>query len=98
MESINPASVHSPADSSIWPSNAQARGDSLAQSPAGIMSADKMPQQFVSLDPMEVVDDEPSEVRKWPAWKKRLLFLALISSSILCDGYVTHALPCSMLT
>ena len=39
---------------------------------------------------VEIVADPADELdpRNWKPWKKRLVFIALMSSSILCDGYV----------
>lgn len=34
--------------------------------------------------------NEQRNPRNWRPWKKRLLFFALMSSSILADGYVFH--------
>lgn len=39
-------------------------------------------------DPADELDPQ-----NWKPWKKRLVFIALMSSSILCDGYVS---PCSI--
>jgi hypothetical protein len=36
----------------------------------------------VTVDPADTLDP-----KNWPVLKKRLVFLALMSSSILCDGY-----------
>jgi hypothetical protein len=43
------------------------------------------------LDRPEALDD--ADPQTWSAGKKRLLFLALMSSSILCDGSVSSAVP-----
>lgn len=40
-------------------------------------------------DHPSVAEDEAANPRNWSAWKKRLVFLSLMSSSILADGYVS---------
>lgn len=38
-------------------------------------------------------NEEHRSPRSWSPWKKRLLFFALMSSSILADGYAIYSIP-----